>query len=344
MEKEEDSRSDSPFISVIIPAHNPGSSLLECLDPFTRLSYPEFEVIVVDDASPSPVKLPGFAMNWGRVIRLDSNLGPAGARNEGSAVARGEILLFIDTDVVIGDDCLDTVGRFYLDDDKRNWGLTGVQSARMEFSNFSSQYKNLWLRYSFLQSPEDSALFYTSIAAVPRDLFLRFGGFDREYVTPSLEDTDFGNRIWEEGGKVRIDRELEVKHNKYYSLPGLLNNDFKRSSDETRTWVRNRGKTGTVFSGCTSVPLGFIAGLASAGVGVLGGLGGLVFCSMIGLWVMMISLLGIWISNLGMLSYMRRIMGAAFLIRILLFLPLNMLVAGSGIVWGIFSYLIGRKY
>jgi len=344
METEENSQSSLPFISVIIPAHNPGSSLQECLNPFTRVSYPEFEVVVVDDASPSLVELPEFALNWGRIVRLDTNLGPAGARNEGAAVAQGEILLFIDTDVVIGDDCLEKIGRFYRDDYKQNWGLTGIQSVRMEFDNFCSQYKNLWLRYSFLQSPDDSALFYTSIAAVPRDLFHRLNGFDLKYTTPSLEDTDFGNRIWEGGGKVRIDRELEVRHNKYYSLCGLLKNDFKRSSDETRTWLRNRGKTGAVFSGTTSVPLGFIAGLAFAGVGVLGGLGGLVFCSLIGLWVVIIALLGIWISNTGMLNYMRRIMGAAFLIRLLLFLPLNMLVAGSAIVWGICCYLTGRKY
>ena len=153
MEREEKSSSGLPFISVVIPAHNPGSSLLECLDPFTRVSYPEFEVIVVDDDSPLPVVLPEFAREWGRIVRLNKNLGPAGARNEGSSGARGEILLFIDTDVVIGTDCLDRVGQFYRDPDKRNWGLTGIQSTRMEFGNFSSQYKNLWLRYSFLQSP-----------------------------------------------------------------------------------------------------------------------------------------------------------------------------------------------
>jgi len=344
MEREENSKTGLPFISVIIPAHNPGSSLLECLDPFRRVSYPEFEVIVVDDASPSPVKLPECAFNWGTVVRLSNNRGPAGARNEGAAAARGEILLFIDTDVVIGDDCLEIIARFYRDDDKQNWGLTGIQSARMEFDNFCSQYKNLWLRYSFLQSPEDSALFYTSIAAVPRDLFHRLNGFDLKYTTPSLEDTDFGNRIWEGSGKVRIDRELEVRHNKYYSFYGLLKNDFKRSSDETRTWLRNRGKTGSVFAGRTSVPLGFIAGLALAALGVLGGLGGLIFCSWIGLWVMIIALLGIWISNLAMLDYMGRIMGPGFFIRLLLFLPLNMLVAGFAIVWGIFSYLSGREY
>jgi len=344
MEREENSKTGLPFISVIIPAHNPGSSLLVCLDPFTRIPDLEFEVIVVDDASPSPVELPEFAFNWGRVVRLSNNLGPAGARNEGAAAARGEILLFIDTDVVIGDDCLEIIGRFYRGDDKQNWGLTGIQSASMEFDNFCSQYKNLWLRYSFLQSPEDSALFYTSIAAVPRDLFHRLNGFDLKYTTPSLEDTDFGNRIWEGGGKVRIDRGLEVSHNKYYSFYGLQKNDFKRAADETRTWLRNRGKTGSVFAGRTSVPLGFIAGLAFAALGVLGGMMGLIFCSWIGFWVMIIALLGIWISNMGMLSYMARIMGPIFLIKLLLFLPLNMLVAGSAIVWGILSYFIGRKY
>jgi glycosyltransferase involved in cell wall biosynthesis len=329
-----------PSISVIIPALNPGPELAECLEPLRRSSYPRFEVLVVDDGSAVPVD-PGEPF---RALRLAENRGPAGARNAGAEAASGEILLFIDTDVVIKDDCLQIVGEFYREGSRRDRGLTGVQSEEMKYSNFSSVYKNLWLRYSFLWAPRESGLFYTSIAAVPRQLFLRLGGFDGGYRTPSLEDTDFGNRILKDGGKVVIEGRLEVQHHKYYSLRGLLKNDFLRSADETRTWLRNRSGDPALFAGKTSVPLGFIAGLGFAALGVLGVLGGLVFHSGTWLWLIPIALAGIWLGNLVMIQYMGKIRGIGFLLRLLLFLPLDLVVAGAGILRGIGGYLTGRRY
>jgi len=329
-----------PSISVIIPAYNPGPELAECLEPLRRSSYPYFEVLVVDDCSTGPVE-PGEPF---RTVRLEENSGPAAARNAGVKAAEGEIVLFIDTDVVIGEDCLDIVGDFYRDGKNRDRGLTGVQSEGMKYSNFASVYKNLWLRYSFLWAPRESGLFYTSVAAVPRELFLRLGGFDGGYRTPSLEDTDFGNRILKDGGKVVIEGRLEVRHHKYYSLRGLLKNDFLRSADETRTWLRNRGGDPALFAGKTSVPLGFIAGLGFAALGVLGVLGGLIFCSAFWLWMIAAALAGIWLSNLVMIHYMAKLRGGVFLLRVLAFLPIDLLVAGTGILWGIAGYLTGRKY
>jgi len=329
-----------PSISVIIPAHNPGPELAECLQPLRRSSYPRFEVLVVDDGSPVPVKV----SEPFRLLRLEKNSGPAAARNAGVEAARGEIVLFIDTDVVIGDDCLQIVGEFYREGSNRDRGLTGVQSEGMKYSNFASVYKNLWLRYSFLWAPRESGLFYTSIAAVPREFFLRLGGFDGGYRTPSLEDTDFGNRLLKAGGKVVIEGGLEVRHHKYYSLRGLLRNDFLRSADETRTWLRNRSGDSALFAGKTSVPLGFIAGLGFAALGVLGVLFGLIFCSASWLWLTAAALAGIWLSNLVMVHYMAKVRGNGLLLRVLAFLPLDLLVAGTGIFWGIAGYLSGRKY
>ena len=123
-----------PSISVIIPALDPGPELAECLEPLRISSYPRFEVLVVDDGSAVPVEV----SDPFRAIRLEENRGPAGARNAGAAAAAGEILLFIDTDVEIGADCLRIVGDFYRDGANRDRGLTGLQSERMKFSNFSS--------------------------------------------------------------------------------------------------------------------------------------------------------------------------------------------------------------
>ncbi len=329
-----------PSISVVIPAYNPGPELTECLNPLERVAYPGLEVLVVDDGSSVPVAV----TEPFRTIRLEENRGPAAARNAGAAAARGEIVLFIDTDVEIGENCLGIVGEFYREGKNRRRGLTGIQSERMKYSNFASVYKNLWLRYSFLRAPRESGLFYTSIAAIPRELFLKLGGFDGGYRTPSLEDTDFGNRILKAGGKVVIEGRLEVRHHKRYSLGGLLKNDFVRSADETRTWLRNRGGDSALFAGKTSVPFGFIGGLGFCALGVLGILAGLVFRSGIWFWSVPAALAGIWLSNLVMIQYMGKIRGPGFILRLMLLLPLDILVAGMGILWGIGGYLSGRKY
>lgn len=344
MVEEKKSTEDLPFISVIIPARDPGKMLEDCLAPFQAASYPAFEVLVVDDASSPPVKLPGSSSERFRLLHLSMGSGPAVARNEGAEKAKGDVLLFIDTDVVVGDDCLERVAGFFRESGGRPRGLTGVQAVRMGYRNFSSRYKNLWMRYSFLRAPEESALFYTSIGAVPRKLFREMGGFDRRYRSPSLEDTDFGNRIWARGGRIKIIKDLEVRHNKYYSLAGLLKNDFLRASEETRSWLRNFGKSDSLFRGRTSVPLGYIWGLAGAGLAAAGALSIMFFSPLPGLIAFGVGLVVLWLGNLKMMLWMRKAGGNGFFIRTLFFLFLDLLVAGAGIIWGIIGYLAGKKY
>jgi glycosyltransferase involved in cell wall biosynthesis len=86
-------------VSVVIPCHNRaaklqhavGSVLGQQLAPGVAL-----EMIVVDDASEPPIAAVPEAN--ARVVRLERNLGPAGARNRGIAAATGEYLAFLDSD------------------------------------------------------------------------------------------------------------------------------------------------------------------------------------------------------------------------------------------------------
>lgn len=54
------------------------------------------DVVVVDDGSTVPIVVPG----WVHLVRLDTNRGPAAARNHGAAVSSAEFLVFLDSDVV----------------------------------------------------------------------------------------------------------------------------------------------------------------------------------------------------------------------------------------------------
>jgi glycosyltransferase involved in cell wall biosynthesis len=90
---------DSPLITCIVPVHNGERYLAETLESILAQEHEPIELIVVDDASTDGS--PELAESYGppvRVIQLESQLGPAGARNQGLREARGDYLTFLDAD------------------------------------------------------------------------------------------------------------------------------------------------------------------------------------------------------------------------------------------------------
>lgn len=91
--------------SVIIPTYNRFDALLETLRTIEAQHYPRsaIQVVVVDDGSTSAGKERIFESAWSfelKYIRQD-NRGSAFARNAGAAQAEGEILIFVDDDVLL---------------------------------------------------------------------------------------------------------------------------------------------------------------------------------------------------------------------------------------------------
>ncbi|MGW1022620.1 bifunctional glycosyltransferase/CDP-glycerol:glycerophosphate glycerophosphotransferase [Streptomyces sp. NPDC002577] len=92
----------TPRFSIVIPVYKVQGYLRECLDSVLTQSFTDFEVIAVDDCSPdtSGAILDVYAARDPRVVpvHLDSNGGIGNARNLGVELARGEYLLFLDSD------------------------------------------------------------------------------------------------------------------------------------------------------------------------------------------------------------------------------------------------------
>ncbi|MBD3179012.1 MAG: poly-beta-1,6 N-acetyl-D-glucosamine synthase, partial [Candidatus Latescibacteria bacterium] len=90
-----------PPVSVIIPAYNEARNIGEVLENVSRIDYPDFEVLVVDDASTDRTAeiVERFAGEGkARLIRKKHNQGKAMALNDAIPCSRGEILLIIDAD------------------------------------------------------------------------------------------------------------------------------------------------------------------------------------------------------------------------------------------------------
>jgi glycosyltransferase involved in cell wall biosynthesis len=101
---------ESPLVSVIVPCFEQGHYLAQCLDSVHSQTYPNVEVIVVDDASSEQetVELmeklehdPDVT-----VVKLAENMGPSAARNVGLAHARGRYVLPVDADNLLLPDAI----------------------------------------------------------------------------------------------------------------------------------------------------------------------------------------------------------------------------------------------
>ncbi|MFI6660109.1 CDP-glycerol glycerophosphotransferase family protein [Streptomyces sp. NPDC050523] len=91
-----------PRFSVIVPAYKVQAYLHECLDSVLSQSYPDLELIAVDDCSPDGggAIIDEFAARDPRVrpLHLPVNRGLGGARNAGMERASGDYLIFLDGD------------------------------------------------------------------------------------------------------------------------------------------------------------------------------------------------------------------------------------------------------
>lgn len=104
-------RQERPLISVIVPVYNVERYVEKCLNSILAQTYPNIELILVDDASTdkSGFICDGYAMRDPRVrtVHFQENRGPSAARNEGVRQVRGTYASFVDADDCVEPDLLE---------------------------------------------------------------------------------------------------------------------------------------------------------------------------------------------------------------------------------------------
>jgi len=85
------------MFSVVIPTYNRKKSLIETLKAFSRQTFKDFEVVIIDDGSSDGTKEAIDKSNFSFKIRyfLQENKGPAAARNRGIGEARNKIIFLL---------------------------------------------------------------------------------------------------------------------------------------------------------------------------------------------------------------------------------------------------------
>jgi glycosyltransferase involved in cell wall biosynthesis len=235
------------FFSIIVPAHNASGFLPRSLGALAAsdLSRDRWELIVVDDGSTDDT--PAIAARYAdAVVRLPGRPhGPAYARNRGFESSRGEVVVFIDADVVVHPDTLRRFAEVF-DAEPDVGAVFGSYDSRPPAPGLMSQYRNLLHHYVHHQNAGDVETFWAGAGAVRSDVFAEAGMYDEwHYPRPQIEDIELGGRIRTTGKRILLRPEIQVTHLKRWTFVGVIRTDLK---DRGIPWARLLAHRGAVMS------------------------------------------------------------------------------------------------
>jgi glycosyltransferase involved in cell wall biosynthesis/peptidoglycan/xylan/chitin deacetylase (PgdA/CDA1 family) len=190
---------DHPSFSIVIPTFQRREIVCDALRSLTALDYRgDVEIVIVIDgstdgtgealaeiASPSPIR-----------IVEQANRGASGARNRGASEASGDIILFLDDDMISDPGLLEQHAKMYRDGADAVIGRTPLHPNSAP--GFLADSTSRWIETQKMPSPLSVWDIFTGQLSVRRKVFEEIGGFDEAFTTGPVfanEDADLGARL-----------------------------------------------------------------------------------------------------------------------------------------------------
>lgn len=190
-------------LTVVVPATNDPPTLGACLEAIAGTEQPPEQVVVVTEGD-----------------------GPAAARNAGVDDAKGEIVVFVDADVLPHADSFSRI-RAAFDRDPELTAVFGSYDDAPADPGTVSQFRNLLHHHVHQQGAGQATTFWAGLGAMRVDAFRAAGGFDAaRYRLPSVEDIDLGTRVVAAGGRIVLDPLLRGTHLKGWTLSDMVRTDL----------------------------------------------------------------------------------------------------------------------
>lgn len=233
------------MISVIIPTYERDASLRLCLTALQQQTFQDFEVIVVDDGSADFDTATDFDVRY--IWHPHKGFGLSRSRNEGARLAKGDLLHFIDSDIMLAPDALQhawemfganpdrAIGGYYRylpgmvihpQDVADNW--PAIWNCEMPYKDVSQSLvpigkdvRDAWFNMGMIgENPfdyEDEVcwspfVFLGGNMVIPRHIFEQTGGFDEQFTVYGGEDAEMSLAIISRGYGISYSRGIAGAH------------------------------------------------------------------------------------------------------------------------------------
>jgi GT2 family glycosyltransferase len=215
-------------VSVVIPTFRRPEALRDTLAALFAQDYPSdrYEVIVVDDAAEEETRktVQEFDRGSPRITYIgQAQGGVATARNRGAEQASGDLLVFVDDDIVVARDHLTR----HVEDQCRfgdamvngHWEFapeTLAELQRSPFGRFRIEVEN-WVKEGIKKQPISEDLVEPELVTacnlgVRARTFAQLGGFDESFPYAGCEDQDLSLRASEAGMSLVYDHGIRLAH------------------------------------------------------------------------------------------------------------------------------------
>jgi len=208
-------RSSTPKLSVIIPTYNRAEWLKRVVESLLNQTYQDFEIIVVDDGSVDGTEslIRDVMKNapCELVYIRQENKGPASARNTGVKHAKGELILFIDDDVLPAPNLLEEHVSGHQRHHGQNIAIVGsvVCAPEVKVSPFMRWLINEGPYFWHSREEDGAKLDYrclcTANISLNRSLMLEKGMFDESF-RPFFEDIELGYRFEQQNVQIILNK------------------------------------------------------------------------------------------------------------------------------------------
>lgn len=252
------------MISVIIPSYNSEKTIGNCIKALQSQSiknyeveerdsgsahvYQKFEIIVVDDGSIDRTADIVKSFKNVKFFRRQHK-GPASARNFGAKMARGNILLFTDSDCEPDRNWVAEMAAPF--SDKLIVGVSGTYRTRQkEIIARFAQYE-IEERHEKMAGMKSIDFIGTFSAGYRKEIFEKFGGFDESFSTSAGEDPELSFRIGEAGYRMIFAPKAIVYHTHPNTLYKFLRQKFRNSYWRVAVYVKRKK---TVLKGHSYTP------------------------------------------------------------------------------------------
>ena len=210
------------YVSVIVPNYNGEKTIRKCIQSILDNSYKDFELIIIDDCSKdlSMKIIESFKDPRIRILKNKKNYGASKTRNQGIKIAKGHIILLIDSDMYTDKNC---ISQHLSAHNTINTNIVAgsIQGIHKTIIGQADDFCNWWTSIPQSRSKFINKLHVpTTNLSIKKEVFSKIGYFKEELKYG--EDSEFSHRAIKNGLKIYFKSNIIAYHIDRSSLKSFL--------------------------------------------------------------------------------------------------------------------------